>query len=66
MRDRSYYNITLRNMEIFLTVARHQNMRKAAEELFVTQPLLSQKIGALESLYPVPFFTYNKLTILPK
>jgi DNA-binding transcriptional LysR family regulator len=42
--------IELQQLKYFVAVAEHLNFSKAAEELFVTQPLLSQQIVALEQL----------------
>ena len=36
----------LRQLEYFAAVARHRNFTRAAEELYVTQPALSQQVRA--------------------
>ena len=38
----------LRQLEYFAAVARHRNFTRAAEELYVTQPALSQQVRRLE------------------
>ena len=40
----------------FLAVCRHMNYTKAAEELHITQPAVSQHIRYLETLYGVRLF----------
>jgi DNA-binding transcriptional LysR family regulator len=42
--------IELQQLKYFVAVAEHLNFSKAADELFVTQPLLSQQIVALEQM----------------
>ena len=39
----------LRQLEYFVAVARHRNFTRAAEELYVTQPALSQQVRRLEA-----------------
>lgn len=43
-------------VETFLCVAKHLNYTKAAEELGLTQPAVTQHIKALENSYRVPLF----------
>ena len=38
----------LRQLEYFAAVARHRHFTRAAEELYVTQPALSQQVRRLE------------------
>lgn len=45
-------------METFLAVCRHMNYTRAAEELNLTQPGVSQHIRWLEERYGVALFTY--------
>ncbi len=42
-------NITLRQINIFVEVAKHLNITKAAQSLFLTQPAVSMQIKQLES-----------------
>lgn len=44
-------------LRVFRTVARTLNFRAAAEELFLTQPAVSQQIKALEEELQVPLFS---------
>lgn len=46
----------LLQLKYFMTVAKHQNMTKAAEELFVAQPAISQSISRLEKEFDVKLF----------
>lgn len=49
----------------FLTVCKHMNFTKAAQELNITQPAVSQHIRHLEDVYNVKLFDYkNKKVIL--
>lgn len=48
--------MTIRTMEIFQAVARHMNMSRAAEELYIAQPTISQAIAEIESEYGVALF----------
>lgn len=48
--------MTIRTMEIFQTVAHHMNMSRAAEELYIAQPTISQAIKEIESEYQVLLF----------
>lgn len=43
----------------FLTVCKHMNYTKAAEELCITQPAVSQQIKYLEKEYDTVFFNYK-------
>lgn len=46
-------------VDTFLTACRHMNFTRAAEELNITQPAVSQHIHYLEELYKVKLFTYK-------
>jgi DNA-binding transcriptional LysR family regulator len=48
--------MTLRSMEIFEAVARHMNMSRAADELHIAQPTISQAIREIENEYQVLLF----------
>jgi DNA-binding transcriptional LysR family regulator len=43
-------------LKVFRAVARHLNFSRAAEELLLTQPAVTQQIKALEDEYGVPLF----------
>jgi DNA-binding transcriptional LysR family regulator len=43
-------------LKVFRAVARHLNFTRAAEELLLTQPAVTQQIKALEDEYGVPLF----------
>ena len=48
--------MTIRHLRIFREVAKSQNMSKAAERLFISQPTVSQAISELEEYYGVLLF----------
>ena len=54
-------------IETFLAVCRTLNYTRAAEELSLTQPAVSQHIAALERAYGVKLFLYRnkKLVLTP-
>ena len=43
--------MTIRHLRIFIEVAKNQNMSKAAEKLYISQPTVSQAIKELEEYY---------------
>ncbi len=43
-------------LKVFRAVARHLNFSRAAEELLLTQPAVTQQVKALEDEYGVPLF----------
>ncbi len=45
-----------RVLKYFLTVAREENMTRAAEALYITQPTLSRQIAELEEELGTPLF----------
>ena len=47
-------NVTLRQMRIFTAVARHQSFTRAARELHLTQPAVSQQMKLLEQEAGLP------------
>ena len=40
-------NVTLRQMKVFVAVARHLSFTRAAQELHLTQPAVSQQVKLL-------------------
>ncbi|WP_250278244.1 LysR family transcriptional regulator [[Clostridium] colinum] len=53
--------ITIKHLIIFKEVARVKSMSKAAENLYISQPSISQKIQEIESYYNVKLFQrYSK------
>ena len=46
--------MTIRHLKIFLAVAESGKMSLAAEQLFITQPSVSQAIRELEEHYQTP------------
>ena len=57
--------LTLRQLDIFLAVARQENVSKAAEELNLSQSAASAALQSLERAYSVKLFerTGNRLTL---
>ena len=47
--------MTLRHMKIFVTVYRHSNITRAAEELHLAQPSVSLAVKELEEYYDTSF-----------
>ena len=58
----------LTQLEYFCVAARYHNITKAAKELFVTQPSISNAIKSLEEEFGVNLFfrNNNKLTLTPE
>lgn len=48
--------MTIRHLKVFLCVCKHQSMTKAAEELFIAQPAVSNTISEIEKNYNVKLF----------
>ncbi len=48
--------MTLHQLEIWIAVAKHQNISKAADELHVRQPTVSQQIQSLERDYGIKLY----------
>lgn len=51
--------MTLNQLYHFQVVAKYENYRRAAEELYISQPSLSRSIAALEEELRVPLFEKN-------
>src|ERR1044071_10127979 len=49
-------NVTLRQLRVFTTVARHLNFARASEELHLTAPAVSMQIRELEGQLKLPLF----------
>lgn len=53
--------LTIKHLLIFKEVARTQSMSKAAENLYISQPTISQKIQEIENYYNIKLFSrYSK------
>jgi DNA-binding transcriptional LysR family regulator len=48
--------VTLRQLAVFASVARHSSFARAAEELHLTQPAISMQIKELEAAVELPLF----------
>jgi DNA-binding transcriptional LysR family regulator len=51
-------NITLRQINIFVEVANHLSITKAANSLFLTQPAVSMQIKQLENMVDLPLLNH--------
>ena len=51
-------NVTLRQMRVFAMVARHLSFTRAARELHLTQPAVSQQVKLLEAGIGLPLFEH--------
>ena len=52
----SLRNVTLRQMKVFAAAARHLSFTRAARELHLTQPAVSQQVKLLEQQVGLPLF----------
>jgi len=57
------YQMELRHLHYFKTVAEELHFRKAAEKLFIAQPGLSRQIKQLEDYYQTPLFIRDKRNV---
>ena len=51
-------NVTLRQMRVFASIARHRSFTHAARELHLTQPAVSQQMKLLEAEVGLPLFEH--------
>ena len=60
-------NVTLRQMRVFAAVARHLSFTRAAQELHLTQPAVSQQVRLLEEEVGMPLFEHigRKIRLAP-
>ena len=58
-------NISLRQLRVFLAVARQQHFRRAAEGLHLSQPAVSRHIAELESELGLKLFDRNTREVVP-
>ena len=49
-------NVTLRQLRVFASVARHESFARAAEELSLTPPAVSMQVKELEAQVGLPLF----------
>ena len=49
--------VNMRQIEVFLCAARHENISRAAEELYISQPALSKAIKSIEKDFGSPLFS---------
>ena len=52
-------SVTLRQLAVFASVAKHSSFARAAEELHLTQPAISMQIKELEAAVELPLFERN-------
>ncbi len=55
--------ITIKHLTIFREVARVKSMSKAAENLYISQPTISQKIQEIENYYHIKLFQRHSRTL---
>ncbi len=48
--------MTLHQLEIWIAVAKHQNVSKTADELHIRQPSVSQQIKSLENEFGIELY----------
>ncbi len=48
--------MTLHQLEIWIAVAKHQNISKAADELHIRQPSVSQQIKSLQNEFGIKLY----------
>lgn len=67
MLDPEFYSISFQTISFFLAIIKYGSMTTAATALHVTQPLISQRLAALESLLGFPLFYRDKrrMTLTP-
>jgi len=58
-------NLNLNLLRVFEAVYKHENMTKAAQELYMTQPGVSQNIKTLEDILEVTLFDRLNRKLLP-
>lgn len=58
VKGREMKNVTLRQLRIFESAARHLSFSRAAEELFLTQPAVSMQIKQLEESAGIRLFEH--------
>ena len=60
-------NVTLRQMRVFAAVARHLSFTRAARELHLTQPAVSQQVKLLQQEVGLPLFEHigRKVRLAP-
>ncbi len=51
--------MTLLHLSIWIVVAKHQNVSKAADELHIRQPSVSQQIKSLENEFGIKLYKVN-------
>ncbi len=51
--------MTLHQLKIWITVAKHRSMTRAADELRIRQPSVTQQIKLLEREYRLNLYTVN-------
>ena len=52
--------MNLNQVQVFCTVAKHLSFSMAAEELFITQPAVSQQVKALEATLGIKLFSRER------
>ncbi len=63
--NRLIRHVTLRQLQIFEAIVRHNSFTRAAEELFLTQPTVSMQIKKLTSTVGLPLFEHVGRNTIP-
>lgn len=63
MQENQLAGLTRQQIKIFLAAAKHQNLSRAAEELFIAEPSVSRSISSLEANLGITLFTRQKKKI---
>lgn len=64
MRVINLYNLQFKDLELFLTVAKHASFTKAGEKMFVTQSWVSKRINQMENELGLTLFIRNKREVV--
>ncbi len=63
MQENQLSGLTRQQIKIFLAAAKHQNLSRAAEELFIAEPSVSRSISTLETNLDIQLFVRQKKKI---
>lgn len=63
--QKNYHNWSEREVQCLLLIHKYRNLSRAAEELFISQPALSQMLNALENAYSFPVFETSRNGLKP-
>src|SRR5215470_13823593 len=64
-KDRIHRQLSPRDLRVFLAVAEHGNISKAADSLAISRPVISRTIADLERTLGVPLFDRSQQGVEP-